>query len=152
MILTPAVDGAAGAAGSSPGPAKSQLDFGTILKAIQASREAVEHKDDELPIDLSLIQQDLRGVTGRVKEAEKCISTMEDELAVLKRQFSKLTFLMAELYERVEDAETLDAPDLAVALERWLPAEKLSSTFIIKHVHHSLAPQPPVGTPPDQSS
>ncbi|KAJ1141772.1 hypothetical protein NDU88_008100 [Pleurodeles waltl] len=63
-----------------------RLDIEAIFMAIQFSRVAVEHKVDELCIDLSLILQDLRGVTRRVNEAEKCISMANDDLALLKRQ------------------------------------------------------------------
>ncbi|KAJ1205711.1 hypothetical protein NDU88_001139 [Pleurodeles waltl] len=47
-IPTPTVDDVAGAAGSSPGPAAPQPDLSAILKANQESREAVEHKVNEL--------------------------------------------------------------------------------------------------------
>ncbi|KAJ1209594.1 hypothetical protein NDU88_004968 [Pleurodeles waltl] len=47
---------------------------------------AVEHKVNELRVDLSLIRQHLRGVTGRVNEVEKRISMAEDDLTLLKHQ------------------------------------------------------------------
>ncbi|KAJ1153534.1 hypothetical protein NDU88_006293 [Pleurodeles waltl] len=144
-IPTPAADYTAGAAGSSPRPSVPEPDLSAILKAIHDSREAVEHKVDELRIELSLIQQNLQGVTGRVIEAETLISTTEVELATLQKQILKLMSSVTALHERAEDAknrarlnnlrlvglpENLDDPDLAVTLKRWfhtwVTSEKLS--------------------------
>ncbi|KAJ1175745.1 hypothetical protein NDU88_001032 [Pleurodeles waltl] len=70
-------DGKTGVTGPSLGSVPLQLDLGSIRKVKHNSQEAVELKVDEVRIDLSLIRQDLRGVTGRVAEAEKSISTQK---------------------------------------------------------------------------
>ena len=103
-----------------------------IPLAIRESREAVEHKVEEVRIDVSLLQQDLRKVTDRVTKAETRVSTAEDELATLKTRFTQLLRSMAILEDMAEDAENrsrrnnlrligvpegVDTPDMATMLE-----------------------------------
>ena len=66
-------------------PASTDL----ILFAIKESKEAVEQKEEEVRVDVSLLQQDLGKVADRVTETEKRISTTEDEITMLKTQVTQ---------------------------------------------------------------
>ena len=138
-----------------------------ILAAIQASRLALEGQIGGVQTEVLLIRQDLRNVVDRVTDAEGRLSEMEDTIKELKSTVQKLSTTTGTLEFRAEDAENrarrnnlrfvgiqegIEGPNPETFLEEWLrswmPAEVLSTCFVVERAHRTPGRKPPVGAPP----
>ena len=150
-----------------PEEASGADKFAEILEAIQASRSALEGQIGGIQTEVSLVRQDLRNVVDRVTETEGRVSELEETVKELKTSVSQLEAKAGALEYRAEDAENrarrsnlrfIGFPEGAEGalteqfledwVRQWVPADRLSTCFVLERAHRSMARRPPTGAPP----
>ncbi|KAJ1185767.1 hypothetical protein NDU88_002554 [Pleurodeles waltl] len=148
----------------STGTAEVNQRWGTRHKKL---REALEGTIESVAIEVNLLREDLRKVSGKMRIAEGSIVELELEMGNLWRQVEVVTSKNRTFEAWIEDAEgksrrnnvrLLDFPERAEGVstekfvENWirstLQPKGLSSLFTIDREHHALVAHPKPGAPP----
>ena len=159
-------EGAAGGTKEQALPEALQLHLDKVLEAINASREALEHKIESVVVDVNLLRADHKKVAEKVKEQETLLAEMRPELGATTSHVRELNEKIETVERRMEELEgrdrrsnirlvglpeEIEGPDMVGFLESWLREEVvkegLSPFFALERAHRVPACRPQPGMP-----